>query len=36
MVKTKNCLITAFYFAANQLIFNNSVPRFSLPMNNPG
>jgi len=36
MVKTKICLRTAFYFAANQLILHDSMPLFSCLMNNPG
>jgi hypothetical protein len=36
MVKTKNCLRNAFYFGANQLILNDSMPLFFCLMNNSG
>jgi hypothetical protein len=36
MVKTKNCLRTAFYFTANHLILRDSVAHFSCLVHNPG
>jgi hypothetical protein len=36
MVKTKNCLRTAFYFTANRLNLHDSMPLFSCLMNNSG